>query len=233
MSSKPEPIERPLHNGHILIVEDDVRLAERIVALFKEYSSLEPSVAHCMEQATDILSNSAGFDLLIMDVMLPKTQEDFIEVQELKKILGRARAVTEKYGSQPLTEKRSTELNDARYRRAQALKLIDDLIVQEGGIALIEEWRNTTATQNKCRAILYLTSVGSLITVERGLSDAREISDWIIKPISSNEILRRCAKLLQKVTGSESEWITDTSPTEALSHPSILDSLADDITSGK
>jgi DNA-binding response OmpR family regulator len=199
MPSKPDLIEHRLHNHHILIVEDDIHLAERIAELFKEETGLKPEVAYYMDQATYILSDSDGFDLVVMDVMLPKTREDFEAIQELEKILEEARVVAEKYGSQPLTGVTNTELFDARYKRSQALRQIDDLIVREGGIALVEEWHNITATQNKFSAVLYLTAVGNPIFVQRGLSAAKEVSDWLIKPVSSDEILSRCVKLLQKV----------------------------------
>ncbi|HVM72953.1 MAG TPA: hypothetical protein VMT91_14410, partial [Anaerolineales bacterium] len=176
-----------LKNRRTLIVEDDKGLSKRIAQLFQENTGIEPSIANFMQEATKILSESEGFDLVIIDIMLPKTLEDFNIIQEYEKVLDETRAVIEKYGSQSFDPTENIQLFDARYRRSEALNQINKHILREGGIYLVDEWHRIAETQNKILAVLFLTAVGNPDAIKKGLTLIDGISDWVVKPVSSEE----------------------------------------------
>jgi DNA-binding response OmpR family regulator len=189
-------VENALRNCRILVVEDDAPLAKRIAALFKEYTNVEPIIAHSAQEASDIVAGAAGsFGLAIVDVMLPETVADYEDIQQYQEIINHARQKIEEAGPPPHDEDTETALRDARYERAQALKQTEDLIDSEGGIKLVAGWRRVSSNRP---AILYLTAVGSDAVVKKGLSVAGQRATWIVKPMRSEQILEQCANLLQE-----------------------------------
>jgi DNA-binding response OmpR family regulator len=199
MTLETKQIEGALRNCRVLIVEDDIHLAKNIAAIFKEHTGLEPEVAHCEEEARDIVANGQNiFCLAIIDVMLPKTRLALAEIAKHEKTLESIRETIEKAGTHPHNEATKLALSDARWKRSQALEQINALIDREGGIELVKEWRKESSRQNDFFPILYLTAIGNDAAIQRGRLAAGECSEWIVKPVPSNVILEKCVNLLLK-----------------------------------
>ncbi|MBZ0285046.1 MAG: response regulator [Anaerolineae bacterium] len=198
MSIELRQIKDSLNNCKVLIVEDDDLLAKRIKSLFEKYTHLEPTIARYMGAARAIVTKRGGdFDLVILDIMLPATRQDFGEIQGLEKRLKDLRMKLEG-DSASLDESAQAARRDARYERGEALKRIEELIDREGGIKLINEWLKYYPDENQRFTVLFLTALGNNEVVTRGLHLAGQFSDWIVKPIPSDLILEKSANLIVK-----------------------------------
>jgi DNA-binding response OmpR family regulator len=191
-----EQIRRALSGCRILIVEDDRWLADRIAMLFAEYADTEPKVAESVEAARTVVPDVLeSFDLAVIDVMLPKTSDDLKIIREHQETLDSLRREIAEIGAVPADKQAEIKLADARYRRSQALAEINNLIDTEGGIALVEAWRNVSKGHVLVLPVLYLAAVSKEATVRRGL-EAAKYSDWLIKPVPSELILEKGVSLL-------------------------------------
>ena len=150
MTMTQEEVRNVLQDMRVLVVEDDKKLAQRLVTLFKEATTVEPVVANYMDQAREEMRKETPdgkpgpFDLVVMDVMLPATESDFSAVLDLVRKISEAREVIrhlEALGKQATDDDR-TQPADARQLRRQALRSIRNLIKGLGGVDLVEEWRN-------------------------------------------------------------------------------------------
>jgi response regulator of citrate/malate metabolism len=198
MSLDTQQAKNVLKNCRVLIAEDEDPLARRIARLIKDYSQFDPVITHYMEEARQIMANEKqGFDLVILDIMLPTSEEDVQDIQILKEklqeklgVLSEAIALS---NQQPENKDAKIAVSEARDAQALILKQIDRLIDREGGIQLVKEWRAANCTF----PILFLTA-GSEAIVQRGLLAAGENSDAVVKPAPSEVIQEKCINLLQK-----------------------------------
>lgn len=190
-------IKDALRNCQVLIVEDDIRLAENLAELFKEYTDKDAVIAYCMQTAHEQILQKE-FNLAIVDVMLPGTEDDFQKICDYEKILAKIRRTIEKIDTLSDDDKDREKLMDARYKRAETLNQIDNLIRRDGGIELVKEWSRSDSSKIRDIAILYLTAVGNNASIQRGLSAAKGHSDWLVKPVPSIKILEKAMELIQK-----------------------------------
>jgi CheY-like chemotaxis protein len=192
-----------LFGKHVLIVEDDNKLAEKISQLFRELTKNEPVVVHCIEDAKGEIAKSGNrFDLAVVDIMLPQSREDFRDIQKHEKKLADARATVDRIGEEP-NDSEQRELLEARLQRQEALRRIFDLIDREGGISLIRECRDS---QSECpfnAAVLYLTAVGNEPARQRGAEAADNRCEWLVKPVPSELIVRKSIALLSSDLSSQ------------------------------
>jgi DNA-binding response OmpR family regulator len=187
-------VKSALDKYRILIVEDDRELAENLFFLIKlVIFKQEPVVVHTMEAAVREVANEAvGFGLVILDVMLPETEEHLKKIEQFQMMLDELRNLIKslKYKTDELSQ---SEIEAARDKRARCQRQIDDLVVQVGGIQLVEEWRKN----KRDFPVLFLTAVGDKDIVERGRRIAGDDSDWITKPSTNELILEKCANLIE------------------------------------
>jgi DNA-binding response OmpR family regulator len=194
MLSETKEIKDVLRDCQILIVEDDNTLAKHLITLFKNYTGKNPSVAHYMDQASNIFTRTQGkFNLAIVDIMLPETQQDYTDIQYFETKLEELRIRIERAIELSDEENKKIALTNARFERAQALREMQNRIKREGGIELVEKWRSTS---NLIFPILYLTSVGDEVCKKKGLSVKGGNLDWVIKPVHTDLILNKCFNLL-------------------------------------
>jgi DNA-binding NtrC family response regulator len=195
MPLETKHIKDMLSGCRVLIVEDDASLASRVAALLKDYTCVEPVIAYSIQEANEaVAGNIEEFGLATVDILLPLTDEDFKEIQEHEKTLEHVRKAIEKASTHPTDEDTRRKLFDARYERSQALRRIESLIDREGGINLVAGWRE----HHKLFPVLFLTAIGNDAMVRQGFSAAKENADWVVKPVSSDLILEKCANLLLK-----------------------------------
>ena len=193
-----EQIRERLIGKHVLIVEDEKDLAKRLAELFHEITGQAATVVHTMECAREVMNDAAArpFDLVVMDVMLPKTRMTYKDIDDHLATLDAQRTIIAKIGVPATTVEQQQELVEARAARAQALAAINDLIRDRGGIELIEEWRSGSMQHAENVAVLYLTAIGNEVAVNEGLQVARGPAAWLVKPVASGEILQHAAELV-------------------------------------
>jgi CheY-like chemotaxis protein len=191
-------IQRSMQGCKVLIVEDDIHLAGEIVDLLTPLTECTPIVSHSMEAALRQLESVPEFDLVILDVMLPRSESEF------DKILSIEERVREFRKEISLLERRERDpeaierLKGIRYERAIALKTIDDLIDSRGGISLIEEWKRSHLNSNWSFPTVFLTAISRDQERQRGRQAAGDHSEWLVKPVSSETLCEACAGLLLK-----------------------------------
>ena len=185
-----------LKNCNVLIVEDEKYLAEVLSKRFYQFTSVQPIIAHYMDEANKyVLEEEIEFHLAIVDTMLPKSEGSYKSVNEKKTELLNVRKKINSAREHSLDNKLEAELEKYRYQRLKIIKSINALIEPEGGIDIIEEWRN----QQKKFPILFLTAIGKEDIAMKGKRIAGEKSSvWIVKPVNSNYMLKKCEELLAK-----------------------------------
>jgi DNA-binding response OmpR family regulator len=193
MPSDTKQIEDVLHDRRILIVEDKEVLARALATLFEKYTGSEPVISHCVEEAHKAVAESQdGFDLAIVDAMLPHTYKQLEAIREHELALKHVRDTIKELNSFPQSESAKNELGDIRNKRVQALKQIADLIDPRAGIDLVQDWRK----QGQIFAVLYLTARGNEEIIQEGITAAGKHSSWIVKPSTDEEILQICVRLI-------------------------------------
>lgn len=196
MQFTKKQIKNILQGSSILIVEDNVDLAKRIANLLEPYCGVEPFLAHSVEKAEEVIeSGSIKFSLAIVDVMLPKTEEKYMEIQEHVETLEQIR--NEIHNSTTQSDYENSKVIEARAKRITVLDLINDLIEKRAGIELVKSWQPILEKQNRSFPVLYLTAVGDPASDHEGLVIAGEHSLWTVKPAIAQEILEKCAILIK------------------------------------
>jgi DNA-binding response OmpR family regulator len=189
-----QQVNNVLNNLHVLIIEDDKDLASRISRLIKEFTLQPLKIAHSMEMARKIVTvDQEGFELVIMDVMLPNTDQDFEDIRVFQKKLLLLRKEIKAANALPDEVAKQTTLAAVRDERAHVQKRIESLIISDAGIRLVEEWYAAGIQF----PILFLTAVGGEDQMKRARAITGAHSSWVIKPVPNEEILEKCIELLQ------------------------------------
>lgn len=191
MSLTKEQVRSLLTNRRVLVVEDDTVLAGKIVSILQQYTVREPKQAHCMEEAREMLSD-ASFDLAVMDVMLPRDREGLEAIRSYDRQIQEARRVMDGIGENPTSEVKREQLLTARFRRAEAIAGIAEILDKQGGIELVRECHGGS----RCLPVLFLTCVGNEPEIEQGTRVAGWLADWLVKPVASDDILEKASQLL-------------------------------------
>lgn len=191
-------IEAVLRGRRVLIVEDDVGLAGRIARLFKEHAGTDPAECRSIKGALDCLAEeTAGFDLAVIDAMLPRTEEALADIQDLRETVRKTTGIlAESEFSEPEDDAKREKYLDAQLRRSQALKRMYELIDEHGGITLIERWVEQHEGRPWTLPTLFLTAVSLTGGLHDRLARCGVRYDWLVKPVSSEQILSKCAALL-------------------------------------
>jgi DNA-binding response OmpR family regulator len=193
-----QQIQEALANRRVLIVEDNGPLSGRLASLIQEYTHQPPVIAHSVEWANKSVKESQpSFELAIVDVMLPLTQENFLEIEKFEVRVSEIQIVIDDAILRPDDETSKNVLSTARANRAYLIKQIDIMIDQDAGIDMAEKWRKSAPHF----PILFLTAVGSSEKKQRGLNIEGGLSDWMVKFAPSELILEKCFTLLK--TGAD------------------------------
>lgn len=187
-------INEILSNCYVLILEDDKELSDRIKNLIGKYTQDSPIIAHSVEEARKIVSKfNRKIDLVILDIMLPEVNSQYIKILELEESLKKINETINNVINEDSEEAKKI-LFTSRYERSLVIQDFEELINNSAGVNLVDEWRK----DKQQFPILFLTAVGDNGTVENALSIAGENSSWIIKPSNSQLILKKCIDLLIK-----------------------------------
>jgi DNA-binding response OmpR family regulator len=201
MTAETDASYEELRDCRVLVVEDDDTLARRIADRLHAYTGVKPRVAHSVRQAHRIVADAqGGFELAVVDVMLPQTEVAWKRVRALEQRLDEAARAIREVGPLPSDEAAKIRLADARYDRARALPAITDSIDRRAGIGMVKEWRDKGTLL--C-PVLYLTAVGNDLAIKDGLdAGGANRSDWLVKPAPTNVILEKCSLLIRASKGA-------------------------------
>jgi CheY-like chemotaxis protein len=186
MNSKTDLVGRK----RILIVEDDTFIAQQIKeSLMKHGYTI--SMANNVEDAIEQIKKNDVFDIVIIDLMLPNSNNDFLEIEKNeRKLVGISKDLDNLYSKVNDIEIENAIL-DKRIKRASILKVIDRLIYKEAGINIVQKI-NTDLKDKKPRSFIFLTAIGDDNIVKKGLSEAGEKTPWLVKPVTIDTILDAC-----------------------------------------
>jgi CheY-like chemotaxis protein len=183
-----------------LIVEDDKEQREAVTDILSEFfPEFHREKATTFECAIEKVKEK--YDLLIIDVMLPKDKTAEKKIEELEE---------KRYELLNQTIPQSRNESDASINprpsdQSYAVLAIDQEmkrhIEMEGGVNVVEEYRNNTVGKDRIcdTPVLYLTARGLPKLRQRGLSYiSKNKVKWLEKPASRGEIREAIAKILQQ-----------------------------------
>jgi CheY-like chemotaxis protein len=189
-------------NNRILIIEDDDGLAQRLGNALKGEKNLgfSPKIifAHSKEEAESLFpKNLAQLNCVILDTMLPNTQEAYDQMRIMKQDLDNIR-------SQMEILKNVNEKRKLSFKRQTILGQINKGINRLAGIELAETMMEIQREQgfNHTTPLIFLTAVGDEDAQKKG-KDIYPNSVWIVKPIIRiNEIIEPLKGLNHKENAS-------------------------------
>ena len=196
-------VKRSLRGLTILIVEDDAELANDIIEVLTPLTGQAPTVAGCIETALNLLSEKAKYQLTILDVMLPRNEEDAIVIEELEQRLRSFRneiADLERRDKEPLAQ---DKLRGIRYERANVIKRIDGLMDPQGGITLIERWKQLHLGHPWPLPTVFLTAISNNAIKRTAKQVVGENCEWLVKPVSSRILIETCEELLARAQSGQ------------------------------
>lgn len=200
-----------LKGKRVVIVEDDAELATRLKAELEQYGMIvEGHIAWIRGEggAIECLRvKGPKVDLLILDVMLPATEENYKQLIAIEKELKDLRGTfVRASSSQPQTEDFNQKLQEARNRRKDLLAKSRELIEKEGGVDLVEEVLRVDPPL-PLPPVVFLTAVGHEQIIVRAQTVIQEQSKvrketirslWLVKPQTIGAILDAAVDLIGK-----------------------------------
>jgi CheY-like chemotaxis protein len=190
-----------LKDKQFLLVEDDEVLIEKLKKIFSNNMLETLVVKSFYDEALVELKLDKQYDLIIFDIMLPTTLDDFNNTKNLKDELNKhISTIIREEDENPSDSGFKLELEQARERRTIISQEINKYIDQEGGIKLIEEWirsiKNSTTPP-----ILALTAIGP-----NEFSKTQEIINKVMKfknvrvlqkPATAERIIKEIKELIE------------------------------------
>jgi DNA-binding response OmpR family regulator len=181
-------------NWNILIIEDDSFIAENFKEAFFNAGFTNVKISNYINDAL-LLIQSETFDLFIVDIMLPKSEENYKKIGESQRELTIIRREMITLDQIQNKESPNNRINELREKRSSLLNRIDELIEMNGGINLISQIQGDSK-YNQPKAIIFLSALGNEEIVNDGLNKSKVKSRWLIKPINSELLIKISIDLL-------------------------------------
>ena len=193
-SNAISPAQRLL-NRRILLVEDDAGLTERYDPNFRKEGATI-AVKRCMATAKDeLMRNGDAYDLVILDIMLPRSERDLTDIEKLDSALGETRRVIREHDD---PGQHGTETLAAAYdKRTEILAERERLIDDEGGLKVVVHWTEAGDPPGWRPPVLFLTSAGNEDAVTRGTELMNGRCKWYVKPVPDEKIIDMSIELIE------------------------------------
>ena len=186
---------------HFLLIEDDEVLIGKLKTIFQNIYLLEPVVKSYYNEALTELKTNNHYDLIIFDIMLPMTNNDFSKIRGLKKELNNyIDVIIRDEDESPNDPSFKFDLEQAREKRTAIAAEINKYIDQEGGIKLIEEWMKNIGLVAS-PPILALTAIGpnEFIKTQERINKVMSFKNVgiIQKPVTTEKLIKEINELIK------------------------------------
>lgn len=191
-SSLPE--RGSLEGKRVLIVEDDCELAQRLAEILSTRHANQVDTAGSISEGLSHLLNSAPYDLLVLDMMLPETPQDHARIREAQ--LSREQELLALVDGEPSIE--------SRWRLEAGSDEIERLISSDGGFVLLERYKKLAPNGRSLPPVLFLSARSNREVGTRGFDLAGRAA-WLVKPVGIDELVRTAARLLARAARDSTE----------------------------
>ena len=181
-------ISENFEDKHFLLIVDDEGLIVKLTLLFNNCNLKELVIKSCYDEALAEQKTNNHYDLIIFDIMLPVTNNDFSKIRELKKELNEyVNIIIRDEDECPNDSSFKIDLERAREKRTVISNEINKHIDQETGIKLIEEWLKNFKP-SIVPPILALTAIGpnEFIKIQERINKVMSFKNVSIKQTSYN-----------------------------------------------
>jgi CheY-like chemotaxis protein len=194
-------ISENFEDKHFLLIEDDEELIVKLTTLFNNCHLKELVIKSCYDEAFAELKLHKHYDLIIFDIMLPRTNSDFSKIRELKKELNKhIDVIIRDEDESPNDSSFKFDLERAREKRRAISCEINKYIDQEAGIELIEEWTKNIGFVTS-PPIITLTAIGAneFIKTQERINKVMSFKNVSIipKPVTTEKLIKEIKELLQ------------------------------------
>jgi CheY-like chemotaxis protein len=194
-------ISENFEDKHFLLIEDDEELIVKLTTLFNNCNLKELVIKSCYDEALAELKLNKPYDLIIFDIMLPRTNNDFSKIRELKKELNKhIDVIIRDEDESPNDSSFKFDLKRAREKRTAISCQINKYIDQEAGIKLIEEWMKNIGFVTS-PPIITLTAIGAneFIKTQERINKVMSFKNVSIiqKPVTTEKLIKEIKELLQ------------------------------------
>ncbi len=148
-------------NKKFLIIEDDNSLAKKIERLLLQLGADKIVIKNYYDEGLkELQDHYKEYSLIILDVMLPMSKDDFAEIQTNNKEIDNIDNLIlqkEKIGG----DKKDKELDKAWQDRKHWYKQIGNLINRRGGIEMAKKWISELNDIETRPPVLYFSALGN------------------------------------------------------------------------
>lgn len=169
-----------LAGKRVLVVEDDAGVAKNIANLLQDLTRVPVKIAHSMLEARELFVIEGGFDLALVDDILPETESDYGKLLNEEKILTKTRAAIKAGG----------DLGEVRNCRAQALRRTEDLVNPIGGVELVKRLRGVYGYFPV--VFMFSSSRSEEVKFQKGIR-----GQTFMKPVPNQLIVNECVRAIK------------------------------------
>jgi DNA-binding response OmpR family regulator len=199
-----ESIRKQLSDRRILVVEDDIDLAPRWERWLKEWGVREVvrrrSVRGKKEGALDLLQHDSAFDLICLDVMLPR---DDIDLHVSDQLQSEWDSIQAEILKMPQDKRTFRQIARLRSSLDELAKRMHRLIDREAGARMVADWLESLPKAKTRHQRHHLSPVPILFLTARQEDAVAKIvgaepdnSQWITKPVRQRSLVEAAAELI-------------------------------------
>ena len=177
----------------ILVVEDNVDLAiEWKELLEKRIEDSSVDIAHTKEKAEELI-RSCHYDLAILDIWLPSTEEEFIEVDSIIDNLVEAEAKLQQL-EERMRDGEDTFMDEMKLKSKQSEleRKRDEILLVMNGLEIAKHILHNQINT----PFIFLTAIGDDQQVREIQKDFTHEVKWLVKPCESSRIIDCCKEAM-------------------------------------
>jgi hypothetical protein len=193
-----------LNGKQMLIVEEDEGLISRWKRSLTEINISDKElviIRNIVEAQQELCKNGMNYRIIIVDVMLPLNSK---KLEEISKILEDLQIIRNEFllheNQRNTTSETQEKYEKARERRPILLEQINGLLVEKGGIELIDKWLINNLSSHP--PILFITCKSEDYIKELGYKAAHwKNVAWVVKPITGRIFIESIQDMLNNYEG--------------------------------
>lgn len=189
-----------LAGQRILIVEDDESLPLRLIKEFEQCEACV-TVKHTVESGLmELKESGTDYDLIVVDVMLPESEEDYQKIQQFRCTVKQVMNVPQQKSTGDANDKEASRLQEqAREKRRFILEQIDMLTCKDGGFQLVKQWVEELGGKSR-PPIIYLTARSDPGAKQEGIEAAGgQNVVYLGKPVTLVQLLGTAVQVISEM----------------------------------